>query len=772
MQTGSPDPLARSTARSARWCSTLVAATLGSLLLCFAPTSRAASLDFDYDPRRATSLRTCDEHRYRGRTAQANDCFERLLASPADALVRAEAAWALGDVRQANALFREAVKENEQSTHARTRWGRLYLATHQYADALELFREALEIDPGDRQARLGMARVYAERFEGEARTSISQLLQEDDTLVEAHLLSARMDLEEGRLQSAENLLNRALTLLRQQKQPPLEAYELLAALYLLRGNEASRRWTERALAYNPRYGAVFETLAYFEVMRRRYHEAIDWLRRAVEIQPDLWSAHAELGVNLLRLGQMEEGRAHLERAYSGDPFSATTVNTLRLLDSLKEFEVHRSASPGVVLRLHRKEAGALRPYVDELARASITTFARRYGFEPREPVTIELYPNHDDFAVRTAGLPGIGLLGVTFGYVVAMDSPSGRPTGEFHWGSTLWHEVAHVFTLSLTGHRVPRWLSEGISVFEEWRTGPAPGVALSPSALEAFREGRFLPVAALDEGFIRPRYPDQIQVSYQQAGLVCLFIEERWGLERLVALLRQFTRDTSTVAAIETTFGMSTAEFDRQFDAYMRQRFATALARWHEWQQSMRAAHQAAGSEDWTAVLEPARRAVEIFPEFTGGGSAHVLLAKALEKAGHRKYAMQALQRYHELGGWDPEALKQLAQWQEEAGNSAQAVKLLQALLYVEPLDASVHTRLGEQLLAAGRPAEALREFRVLLALDVHDRAAANLGIARALWAQGDAAGSRRHLLDALETAPHYRPAQDLLLEMIGERAR
>mgnify|MGYP001382572237 CR=1 FL=1 len=747
------------------------AATLGIAVLVFGSSGIAWTMDFDYDPRRPTQLRECDGLRHHGETARARACYEGLLRSDADALLRAEAAWAMGDVRRANELFREAVDSNKAPAHARSRWGRLYLSTHQYGDAMELFREAQEAQAGDRFARLGMARVFAERFEGQARTLISQLLQEDDSLVEAHLLAARMDLEEGRLDQAEAALHRTLDLLRQQGHPPLEAFELLAALELLRGGENTRRWIDRALAYNPRYGGVFETLAYFEVMRRRYRQAVDWLRQAVEIEPELWSAHAELGVNLLRLGEVNESRAHLERAYAGDPYSATTVNTLRLLDSLKAFEVHRATQPDIVIRLHRNEADALRPYVHDLARESIRTFSRRYGFEPREPVTVELYPNHDDFAVRTAGLPGIGLLGVTFGYVLAMDSPSGRSRGEFHWGTTLWHEMAHVFTLSLTDHRVPRWLSEGISVFEEWRTGPTPGVALSASVLEAFREGRFLPIASLDEGFIRPRYPDQIGVSYQQAGLFCLFVDERWGLERLVALLHQFTRETDSVAALEATFGVTTAELDRQFDAFMRQRFATALTHWDEWRQSMSAAHRAAANEDWKAVIEPARRAVEIFPEHTGEGSAHLLLAQAYEKAGRRNDAMRVLLRYHELGGWNPEALKQLATWHEEAGDARRAVSLLSALMYVDPLDASLHARLGEQLLHTGRADEALREFRVLLALDPHDRAAAGLGVARALWALGDTAGSRRRLLDTLETAPHYRPAQRFLLEMVGESA-
>src|SRR5690606_27003903 len=178
-------------------------------------------------------------------------------------------------------------------SHERVRWGRLYLETHQDAEALELFRESLEIDPGDLQAKLGMAHVFARRFEGEARVLIADVLARNDQLVDAHLLAARMSLEEGRPEEAEAALERAMELAADQKLPPLEAYALRAAIERQRGSERrSRRWIDRTLAYNPRYGAVFEQLAYFEIMRRRYREANELLERAVEVQPDLWSAHA------------------------------------------------------------------------------------------------------------------------------------------------------------------------------------------------------------------------------------------------------------------------------------------------------------------------------------------------------------------------------------------------------------------------------------------------------------------------------------------------
>ena len=61
----------------------------------------------------------------------------------------------------------------------------------------------------------------------------------------------------------------------------------------------------------------------------------------------------------------------------------------------------------------------------------------------------------------------IGALGACFGRVVTMDSPKAREPGTFSWQATLWHELAHVVTLQLSNQRVPRWLTEGISVYEE-----------------------------------------------------------------------------------------------------------------------------------------------------------------------------------------------------------------------------------------------------------------------------------------------------------------
>ena len=56
-----------------------------------------------------------------------------------------------------------------------------------------------------------------------------------------------------------------------------------------------------------------------------------------------------------------------------------------------------------------------RPYFDDLLKRAMTTYAQKYQVTLPGPVQVEVYPNHDDFAVRTEGLPGLGALGVTFG---------------------------------------------------------------------------------------------------------------------------------------------------------------------------------------------------------------------------------------------------------------------------------------------------------------------------------------------------------------------
>ena len=748
---------------------------VGCLWLIGSPLATAQL--FDYSSDRDASLEPCDELFHSGERPQANSCYAALLIESDDATVRAEAAWRTGDLQAANAYFRTAVEIEPESPRARTRWGRLFLTTHQNSEAIKLFQEALELDDGYLPAKLGLAALAAGRFDDRAQALVEEVLEADGSQIEAHLLRARMSLEEGALTLADEILSEALRIAEAEGLPPLEVYALNASADLLRGITESD-WTERAVAYNPGFGGIYATPAHFYVITRRYREAIELYFEAVRIQPDLWSAHAELGGNLLRDNRIEEAQTHLAAAYEGDPYSPQVVNTLRLIDSFDNFQVLNrdlpatgedsieTDAPGMILRLHNEEAQVLDPYVTDLVADSIRTFSERYQFELREPVVAELYPEPDDFAVRTSGLPGIGLLGVTFGYLMAMHSPSGRDS-DYHWGTTLWHEMAHVFTLEATNHLVPRWFSEGVSVFEEWSTGPRPGRHVPMHVLDAMEEDKFLSIVELDSGFIRPTYQGQVMVSYKQAGLICQYIDRNWGQQGLVDLLQLYRDGLDTGEAIEQGLGVLPEAFDGGFKEFIESEFRPTLDALDEWRERIEAGYEAASDSDWGRAVESSAAAMELYPGYVEEGNAYVLNAKAHEELEQNEAAIETLEAYWRLGGFEPGVLHQLADWLYQAGRPADAIAVLKDVIFAAPLDETLHRKLGDWLLESDMPAPALREYQALLAMNPFDQAAAHYRLATTYRKLEDDAKTREHLLYALETAPHYREAQQMLLEIL-----
>jgi tetratricopeptide (TPR) repeat protein len=743
--------------------------------LLAAPAAHALTIEYALD--RPAPLVACDEHAYRGARAEAAACYRSLMSQSTDTRIKADAARAAGDVRAANSFFQAALKEHAEDPALRTRWGELFVATHQNNEAIRLFEEALGIDPKYAPAKIGLAKIAAGQYEEKTREWAAQVIDETpEQALEAHLLLARAALEDGAIDAGVEALDEALELAEEHDRSPLEVYALKASVDLLRGTTDSP-WTKRALALNASYGNAYAIPAHFYVITRRYREAIALLQKAVEIEPDLYEAHAELGVNLMRENRLEEGQRHLTIAYRGDPFSAPVVNTLRLIDSFDNFVVTQHAAkpatdggapnPGVILRLHKDETKVLEPYVLDLVNRTIDTYSKRYGFNLKEPVIVELYPDHDDFAVRIAGLPGIGLLGVTFGYVVAMDSPTGRADDDFHWGTTLWHEMAHVFTLEATNHLVPRWFSEGVSVFEEWSTGPLPGRHIPLPVLAAIKEDKFLAVAELDRGFIRPTYEAQVIVSYMQAGLICEYIAGRFGQEALARMLNEFRDGKDTPQAIEAALGISPAQFDEDFAAYVDTQLGGVVMQLDAWQEKQAEIQETVQKADWRLVAAQAAEAIELFPDYVDEGSPYIAKARAHRELGDTALATSTLLEYRKRGGYDPDALIALARALGDAGRTDESIEAFEDVLMVAPLRAEVHRDFGDRLASANRHRDALGEYQAFLAMNPQDLAEAHYRLAKTYVALEDRAKGREHLLYALEIAPHYREAQQLLLEVV-----
>ena len=219
-----------------------------------------------------------------------------MLASllPAQTLEQAEAFWKARRFQEANDVFRALVAQHPDNPDYKVRWGRLYLDHSQPADAVDLFNEALELKKDHAGALLGLALVAAEDFESVAADLAHQALASDPKLVEAQELLARLALEDNDTAKAVAEANKALAI----DAHSVEGRAILATIDWLAGKKDT--------AFDPHAARGYETAGHFFVINRRYEEGVQYYRKAIELDPQLYSARSQLGVNLMRLGQDEE----------------------------------------------------------------------------------------------------------------------------------------------------------------------------------------------------------------------------------------------------------------------------------------------------------------------------------------------------------------------------------------------------------------------------------------------------------------------------------
>ncbi len=716
------------------------------LSACAAPAVAAAPPD-------------CWSLRKHGHRAEAQACFESLTRS-SDAYARAEGFWGLEEWQQANEQFRLATQPAASKPLYKVRWGMLLHERFNDSEAADLFREALSKDPSNAEAYVGLALVSAESFNGKAAAYASKAVELDPKLAQAHEVLADLSLANDDRDVAAAEADKAIAI----ASDALDAFAIHAALELL-ADRSPDPWFAKIRAINPNYGEGYAHVAHQLELHYRYQDAVTYYRKAVEADPRLWAAHSALGIELMRLGQDQEPYKELQLSYENGYRDAATVNSLRLLDSYKNFATTRDDA--TILKLNKTESDLLLPYLQSELHAILATYQQKYKMKLPGPVQVEVYPDHEDFAVRTMGMPGLGALGVTFGLVVAMDSPSARKPGDFNWGSTLWHEMSHVFILTATNFRVPRWFTEGLAVHEEGEHSPEWKYQPTPEVLAAIRDKKLLPVAKLDRGFVYPDYPTQVLVSYFQAGTICDFIKAKWSDDKLLDMVHAYAQLKTTPQVIQQQLGLAPDEFDKQYLAWINQHYGAEAVHFDQWREQLKALFQAARQNKLDAVLQQGPAIVDLYPEYVGDASAYELIADAAQMKGDAKTEAAMLTAYVHQGGQMPPLLKRLAALQESAGQHAESAATLARLNYIYPVkDEELHRKLGDLLYAQKHYDGAIREYNALVASKPVDKAGAEFSLAQAYLGAGQKDKAEESVLAALETAPGYRPAQKLLLEL------
>jgi tetratricopeptide (TPR) repeat protein len=522
---------------------------------------------------------------------------------------------------------------------------------------------------------------------------------------------------------------------------------------------------------------------------------------------------------LLRLGEEAEGWKLAQEVQKQDAYDVEAYNLSTLHDTIHNFAT--LTNENFILRLSRHEAAVYGPRVLALLERARTNLCAKYGVELKPPTTVEVFPEQKDFAVRTFGMPGNpGYLGVCFGSVVTANSPAAHPGHPINWEDVLWHEFCHVVTLTLTQNKMPRWLSEGISVYEERQANPAWGEHMNPRYRQMALGDDLQPVSKLSAAFLSPRSSQHLQFAYYESSLVVEFLVQRYGMESLKAILHDLRDGVEINKAIEN-HSAPMSQFESEFAAFARQR-ALDLApgldwaqpglkvsrategnsipepgtmppgpllavsnaadgkavtqTWESWAKNHPTnfwvmTHQAQDlveAKQWAEAKPILEKLISFYPDFIGDESAYRMLAAA-----HRALAETNAERavLTQFAAKDPEALdayRRLMELDAAVTNCPAVEKNAQRYLAVDPLVALPHRYLAQASEKMDAVQTAIPAYRALLELDPPDPAEVHYHLARLLHQTGSADEARRQVLQALEEAPRYRDALRLLLQIDG----
>ncbi len=669
--------------------------------------------------------------------------------------------------------------------------GRLALKKGDIAFAAELLSTAEKTMP----AQADIAFLLSEACRGsdpeQATTLLKNSLELNPNFAPALLRIAEQKIDAEDYPGAEQTLKKLLTI-----NPYLpEAHCLQSVIWHLRNDagaaESSRTEALRFSTTNPE---VDHLIGRKLSQKYRFTEGAEFQRKSLAADAQFVEARVQLAQDLLRLGQETEGWEQAELAYKADGYNTTLFNLLQLKDSLDRFTT--VASEHFQVRMEVQEAAVYGPRVVELLERAWTELTARFEFTPEVPVYVEIYPRVDDFAVRTFGVPDVaGFLGVCFGKIVTANSPATRKENPGSWESVLWHEFCHVITLQKTSNRMPRWLSEGISVFEERRTDSRWGQHMDPGFRDRILAGTVTPVAELSSAFLTAKSGDDLNFAYYESSMLVEHLVTFHGLPALNAILKDLNDGIQINDALERhTKGLD--ELEQTFAMYL-DTLATAYASGVEFKTEELAAAKLNDPESAEAFLKqhpqsfPAmlryatllieadrldnaevelKKLIALVPQDDNTNGPRRLLAEVYKRRGQTELEIQILTEHLRYSADDLEAALRLQELCEQQKQQDRVIELGRTIFAIDPFQPLALTRTSSAAETTGRIDEAVSAFTSLLQIQKDDAARLHFRIAR-LLKKSAPESARRHVLLSLAQAPRYRDAHKLLLEVVPETA-
>jgi tetratricopeptide (TPR) repeat protein len=676
--------------------------------------------------------------------------------------------------------FDQAVKLDPKNIEAHVATARMALSKNDAQVAAQSLDKALTLAPKDPEVLYLAAKAWNETERGRKEGFLQRSLESNPRFVPSLLYAAEKQMDSERYEAAREILNRVEAI--QSRNPIL--WSLRAAIahllgdYELEGN--ARRTALERWNLNPE---VDHTIGRHLSLHYRFEEGTEYQRRSLAMDPNYAPARTQLAQDLLRLGKTEEGWSLVDGIRQSDPYDVSIYNLKQLQAKLAKFTTLEA--PGFVVRMDTKEAEIYGDDVMLLLGQARETLVPKYRAELQEPIFVEIFPRQQEFAIRTFGMPGgEGFLGVCFGRLITANSPAALQV-DSNWRSVLWHEYCHVVTLQKTKNKMPRWLSEGISVYEERQRDPAWGEQINPTYREMLLADDMVPISRLSGAFLNPKSPLHLQFAYFASSLAVEFWIERFemkGLQKLLEDLSIGMRQEEALARLPGSLELLDQEFLEFVRDKARQMAPSAdfaplpkdpsldLQSWlaehpNSYFGNRQALEMLMKSKDWGSARKIADHLIALWPDDSSNEGIYWKLSVICKELGDHDAEYNALIELSRRASSPREGLLRVTELAKDR-QSKMMLRTSDILQGIDPMSDAVQELRSFAAEQTEDPYTARNALRALLALDPIDPASVLYRLARSSLKLNDKKQAKRYCLQSLEESPRFTDALDLLLEL------
>ena len=203
--------------------------------------------------------------------------------------------------------------------------------------------------------------------------------------------------------------------------------------------------------------------------------------------------------------------------------------------------------------------------VAEAAEAAYHPVAEDLGYAPRGKTLILIHPNKTELRQAFGWSDNESAMGVYWGGVIQLLSPhvwlnGGESVQEFIHSGPMVHEYTHLVLDYLTNGNYPRWFTEGLAQYVEYRVNDFEWKTAGNQL-----DNKMYTMNQLDQQF--DELPNQA-LAYRESLAAVRYIAEVYGEDKLREIINSLKAGQTLEKAIAKTLGLDYGAFERSWKVW------------------------------------------------------------------------------------------------------------------------------------------------------------------------------------------------------------